>query len=179
METPDAGQNIITRGLPKTGQVTMYRMGDDARYEAGWWQGRSNVGNRERWITKRIALYYIIVDRATGLMWAKDGNGVGCGNGGIFTWNDAIDYANGLTFANFSDWRLPNFKELSSIVEHIGMAPFIPEPPFSNTISDNYWSSTTDPLVTTRALIVRFDIGIGTLALKTSSYYIRAVRGGM
>lgn len=53
-----------------------------------------------------------ISDKATGLMWAKDDNGKG------IEWTDALIYAEGATLAGYSDWRLPNVKELQSIVDY-------------------------------------------------------------
>ncbi|MBN2806426.1 MAG: DUF1566 domain-containing protein [Prolixibacteraceae bacterium] len=53
-----------------------------------------------------------ISDLATGLMWMKADNGKGV------NWEDALDYAENLDFAGYSDWRLPNVKELQSIVDY-------------------------------------------------------------
>ncbi len=53
-----------------------------------------------------------ISDQATGLMWqqADDGN--------TYDWEDALAYAENLNLAGYSDWRLPNAKELHSIVDY-------------------------------------------------------------
>jgi uncharacterized protein DUF1566/type IX secretion system substrate protein len=53
-----------------------------------------------------------ITDNATGLMWqqADDGNSR--------DWESALDYAENLALANHSDWRLPDAKELQSIVDY-------------------------------------------------------------
>lgn len=53
-----------------------------------------------------------ISDTATGLMWqmADDGN--------TRDWQEAIKYAEDLELANHTDWRLPNVKELQSIVDY-------------------------------------------------------------
>lgn len=53
-----------------------------------------------------------VTDRATGLMWMKED----CGRG--MTWEDALAYCENLEFAGHSDWRLPNAKELQSIVDY-------------------------------------------------------------
>jgi hypothetical protein len=53
-----------------------------------------------------------ITDIATGLMWMKNDNG-----GGIL-WENALSYAESLVYAGYSDWRLPNAKELQSIVDY-------------------------------------------------------------
>ena len=53
-----------------------------------------------------------ITDAATGLMWAQDDDGV------TLDWENALAYAENSELANYSDWRLPNVKELQSIVDY-------------------------------------------------------------
>ena len=53
-----------------------------------------------------------ITDNATGLMWqqADDGN--------TRDWENSLSYAEGLSLAGYDDWRLPNAKELHSILDY-------------------------------------------------------------
>lgn len=53
-----------------------------------------------------------VSDLATGLMWQKSDDGTGK------NWDEALSYAENLELANFTDWRLPNAKELQSIVDY-------------------------------------------------------------
>jgi hypothetical protein len=53
-----------------------------------------------------------ITDSASGLMWEKNDSGYG------MEWADALTYAENATTAGYSDWRLPNIKELQSIVDY-------------------------------------------------------------
>ena len=53
-----------------------------------------------------------ITDNATGLMWSQADNGVG------MLWADALAYAENSELAGYDDWRLPNIKELQSIVDY-------------------------------------------------------------
>ncbi|MBC8486878.1 MAG: DUF1566 domain-containing protein, partial [Bacteroidetes bacterium] len=53
-----------------------------------------------------------ITDNATGLMWTQDDDGQG------MLWKDALSYAENFDFADFDDWRLPNAKELQSIIDY-------------------------------------------------------------
>lgn len=53
-----------------------------------------------------------ITDHATGLMWIQNDSGEG------MTWKQALAYAEGKEFAGYSDWRLPDAKELQSIVDY-------------------------------------------------------------
>lgn len=175
----EAKQVILTRGLPKTGQSISYQTGDDGYYQVGWWVGKSIANNRTRFISKAIDGDDIVVDNATGLMWAADWNEAG-GDGGIErVWETAIERALSLNFAGFIGWRLPNISELLSLVDRSIYNPAIPEPPFINMPGEiQIWSST--------AFLVAPDIywalnswdGSIIAAPKAQSYRIVAVRGG-
>lgn len=155
-------------GLPKTGQTTVYQAGDDGTYKKGYPKsGARFVDNGDGTIT----------DKATGLMWAKDGNGAGCNNGNNIAWGAAITFAEGLDFAGYSDWRLPNVKELQSIVDYGTYSPAI-DSVFTNTQSNYYWSSTTYAGNTANAWYVSFASGSVFGVSKDSDYYVRPVRGG-
>lgn len=45
-------------------------------------------------------------------MWAKDDSGV------KMNWVDALEYAKNSKLSGYSDWRLPNSKELQSLVDY-------------------------------------------------------------
>ena len=94
-----------------------------------------------------------ISDRATGLMWSQDDSATG------LDWQDALSWVeekNAEKFSGYSDWRLPNAKELQSIVDY-GRSPDTTgsaaiDPLFNATGILNeagkadyacYWSSTT------------------------------------
>ena len=88
-----------------------------------------------------------ITDSSTGLMWMKNDSGM------TMNWSAALNYAEGIDFATFSDWRLPNAKELQSIVDYTH-APDATNPtmrgPALNTTIFNiseeeswFWTSTT------------------------------------
>ncbi len=53
-----------------------------------------------------------ITDNATGLTWTQNDSGVG------MNWEAALNYCESLDTADISDWRLPNVKELQSIVDY-------------------------------------------------------------
>jgi len=53
-----------------------------------------------------------ITDKATGLMWSKNDSKQG------FDWKNALYYAEHAQLAGYSDWRLPNVKELQGIVDY-------------------------------------------------------------
>ena len=160
-----------TRGLLKTGQTAVYHAGDDGTYQKGMafnYQTSNPAGNGE----------IVTTDNVTGLMWASDGNGAGCFNGGTRTWTESLDWAEGLTFAGYSDWRLPNRRELESLINAGRANPAINTTYFPNTSADYYWSGSTYADLTVGAWVVGFDVsGVGAYD-KTDTYYVRAVRGG-
>ncbi|MEM8961715.1 MAG: DUF1566 domain-containing protein [Acidobacteriota bacterium] len=56
-----------------------------------------------------------ITDRATGLMWSRTDSGM------AFDWSDALAWVakmNAASYFGHSDWRLPNAKELQSLVDY-------------------------------------------------------------
>ncbi len=62
-----------------------------------------------------------VTDRTTGLMWMQiDSGALKAGpqkNGGM-NWQQTLEWADNLTYAGYSDWRLPNAKELQGIVDY-------------------------------------------------------------
>ncbi|MBP1840648.1 DUF1566 domain-containing protein [Formosa algae] len=87
-----------------------------------------------------------VTDNATGLMWAKNDSGKG------MNWEAALAYAENADYAGYSDWRLPNVKELQSIVEYTGAFPAIDTTMFNISKITNeaghtdypyFWTSTS------------------------------------
>lgn len=86
----------------------------------------------------------VVVDRTTGLMWKRcvEGfSGADCRSGDTLqsTFVAAVEYIDALNegdgFAGYNDWRLPNVKELRSIVEERCARPALNEEvfPLKNT----------------------------------------------
>lgn len=93
-----------------------------------------------------------------------------------YTWQNALKYCSGLSLDGHSDWRLPNAKELQSIVKYSAYSPAIDTTIFTNTKSDYYWSSTTYANSSSYAWSARFLNGTIYSNDKTVSYYVRCVR---
>ena len=175
----EAKKVILSRQLPKTGQTMNIQDEDDGYYQAGWWKGRTSVDNKTRFVTKTISGNDVVIDRATGLMWAADGNAGGCFFGGTEEWITAIGYATALNFAGFTDWRLPNIFELFSIANHSGSKPTIAAAFFPNTFANFYWSSTRKADGQFMPMAVHFNKTEVRELASTENWYIRCVRGGL
>jgi len=123
----------------------------------------------------------------TGLMWKQcsEGlSGVGCATGAATThnWQAALKLADtlnvGAGFAGFNDWRVPNIKELNSIVESQCFTPAINTMVFPNTLSLVYCSSSSYAAGASYAWFVDFSNGHDGAGYKSYYYYVRLVRGG-
>ncbi len=172
-------QTILTRLLPKTGQTTVRRTGDDGTYQSGWWKGKSVSDNLERFISKTLDGDDVVIDKATGLMWPKDFNGSGANSGNTANWNASIDYCNSLSFAGFSDWRLPNINELISIWDSSLRSPAIPSPFINVVNSQYYWSSTSSPEIVFEKVCCYTYYLYLAIRDRNQVNYLLAVRGGV
>ena len=97
-----------------------------------------------------------VTDLATNLRWQQTDDGV------VRNWQAALAYCEGLTLAGIADWRLPDIKELETLVPISGtditpQLPSIDTASFPGTKSEDYWSSTTRS--TTRAWSLDFAFG--------------------
>ena len=123
----------------KTGQQISYYSGDDGDLQAGVsWPANRFADSGDGTVT----------DYLTGLMWVKDAGSpsIGTCTIGSMTWQDALDYVdclNSNNYLSYNDWRLPNRKELYSLIDFSQHGPALPVGhPFTD-LQSPYWSSTT------------------------------------
>ena len=127
-----------------------------------------------------------ITDLKTGLMWkqcSEGQSGADCTSGSVetFIWPQALQRAqtvnSGGGFAGFTDWRVPNIKELSSLVEYQCTGPAINLARFPNTPADgNFWSSSAVAGDSHRAWILYYFFGDIGHYFNNDYYQLRLVR---
>lgn len=129
-----------------------------------------------------------VVDRQTGLMWracVEGASGELCDEGEPVQvhWGEALLYPAGakLTSTNektseYDDWRLPNIRELSTLVELQCATPAVHSEIFPNTPASHVWSSSPYNFYTHYSWYVDFANGAPTYDLRTSPKNIRLVR---
>ena len=116
----------------------------------------------------------------TGLEWRRCPEGMiwsdgSCtGTASTMTWQAALQYAGGV-----SGWRLPNVKELRSIVERCRIPPAINQQVFPDTPSSDFWSASPYAGNSAYAWLVSFLNGNAYWYYKSSNFgRVRLVRGG-
>lgn len=123
-------------------------------------------------------------DTRNGLIWKACAEGQSwsvsnCAGTAITTdWANSFVEANNSSFAGFSDWRIPNLKELRSLVEECRSSPSINYSFFPGTPTSHFWSSTPVVFDPRFAFTVSFDYGNGYNARTFAYNHIRLVRGG-
>ena len=110
----------------------------------------------------------VVIHKTTGLIWQKSFTT-------NKTWSEAMAYCESLNYAEYSDWRLPNKKELVSLQNYEFISPCSD---FPNMPAARFWSSSTYLLDPANGWNVGFSGGDVYFGSKTALYYARCVRGG-
>jgi hypothetical protein len=181
--------------VPKTGQTSAHTTGDDGQLQMGVaWPNPRFTDNGDGTVT----------DNLTGLIWLKNAhcaqNTTGWSNallGYIYHLNttgkmngfECGDTSNGGSHQN--DWRLPNVRELQSLVHYGFYNPALPNTagtgqyssgdPFTGVqwcASCYYWSSTTRASNSLQAWGVNILNGEVVIETKTNTWDVWPVRGG-
>jgi hypothetical protein len=103
------------------------------------------------------------------------------GGASSYTWSTALTLPatanNGSGFANKTNWRLPNIKELHSIVEEQCYNPALNIAVFPSTSVLTIWSnSPADPVVSGSSWYIHFYYGEMAYGTRSTSYGVRLVR---
>ncbi len=129
-----------------------------------------------------------ITDILHGLEWkrcSEEQDGIDCSTGTalMLNWQQALQLVNSLNssggYAGHTDWRLPNIKELASLIEIKCVQPAINESLFPATQSFRYWTSSPyyNETSDTSAWQIDFDSGQQLIGFRTGMAHVRLVRG--
>lgn len=178
---PDTGQDqdtftsFWTTYQPVAGEDMTYTIHPPA-YTKLDADGNDLPDNAQKWAMVR--------ENVSGLIWeAKTDDGLIHDKDRQYAWEDIasqfIDRLNNDTFGGYSDWRLPNIKELTMILQKAKIdSPRINRVYFPNIIPDWYWSTTIASGVSTSYWTVNFDASFfTTIGGSSSTCYVLAVRG--
>lgn len=118
----------------------------------------------------------IVLDVLTGLTWTRNGNPA------VYplTWNEAftfVDQLNREHHCGYHDWRLPNRRELFSLVSHNQFNPSLPaNHPFESVFPGYYWSNSTCCRLPNQAWYVHMGGGRVVKGIKSNAYLVWPVR---
>src|SRR5947208_855784 len=183
--------------LPATGQTTCWNSSGNVISCAG--TGQDGELRRGAPLAYADNGNGTVTDLNTGLVWEKlSDDGTVHDKANTYTWANAftahVAALNFTSFAGYNDWRLPNVRELQSIVNYQNVnpavssasafntncAPGCPATTCSCTASGDYWSSTSSVSDPWNAWYVGFSYGrvdaFGRSGGKSSAAYVRAVR---
>ncbi len=125
-----------------------------------------------------------VTHNRTGLMWKRCAEGqtwsggTCTGTASPYTWSGALVAGRTANFASYTDWRLPNVKELESIVEGRCFTPSINASIFPNTGgATDFWSASPAGL-SQFAWYINFGFGIPMNDSVATGFQVRLVRAG-
>ena len=110
-----------------------------------------------------------VTDDATGLVWQQTADTVSR------DWEESLAYCQDLFLAGHSDWRLPDTKELASLLAPSRPSPFI-DPVFAGSTAHPYWSSSTSAVALDCGRAVAFYSGNVYGIVKWFTFRARCVR---
>jgi hypothetical protein len=136
--------------VARTGQTVVFAPGDDGSLQKGVASPSPRFTNADG--STPVNSSGVALDQLTGLMWTVDASGpaVSGSASGPMTWTACFAYIanlNAKTYLGFSDWRLPNMREIRTLMDYSQGNPALPAGnPFTNALSasmTSYWTSTT------------------------------------
>ena len=172
-----SGERAGVTPVPETGQVNCYDdlgnivnctdTGQDGEYRKGiTWPDPRFIEHGNGTVT----------DNLTGFIWTKDAQQIK----GTMKWSDALATCNNFDFAGYTDWRLPNVREMLSLIDYQTHDPALPSGcSFDNVKLIFYWTSTTYDSNTDHAWGVYVYNGYVYNYHKITKAYVWPVRGGM
>lgn len=156
--------------VPKTGQKTSYVTNDDGTYQKGM-----ALPNPRFTVGASGDAANCVTDNLTGLVWARNANLTSYS----VTFASAIAYCEALDYGGQTDWRLPNVKELQSLIDFGRYNPALPSGhPFTGVVLGGYWTSSSGAGSPGNAWNVYPANGNVSYDDKAGTSYVWPVRGG-
>lgn len=120
-----------------------------------------------------------ITDKLTGLMWAKNLNLAASDFGRYVSWTEAKATCEGKNIGGHTDWRLPNVKEMDSLMDWSSypLANYLTSAGFINLVGQNFWTNTVARNDASYAFWVSSFNGVRNADVKTALYSYVPVRG--
>jgi hypothetical protein len=130
-----------------------------------------------RWPERRfIDKGEIVLDTLSGLTWSKNANLAEF----PLTWQETFDFITQMNHEQhygYNDWRLPNRRELRSLISHQTRAPALPEAhPFEQVFPGWYWTSTSAAISPAHAWYVHMEGARMFYGGKDQSFFTWPVR---
>ena len=126
-----------------------------------------------------VAQEYLFCDRLTQRSWLND---TWLGRGAV-TWQQALEQIkkiNDEKVAGHRDWRLPNIRELESLVDVSLHSPALAAGHLLNRVHEGYWSATTSLYEPRYAWVLYSKDGaIGVGYKPQQDFYLLAIRSGV
>ncbi len=120
---------------------------------------------------------HLVLDRATGLIWTKNS----CPADFPLSWQEALDFVeqmNKESRYDRRDWRMPNRRELRSLIDHSQKKPALTKGhPFQNIFLGWFWTSTTAAIAARYAWYVHLEGGRMFYGNKDGNYWLWPVCG--
>ncbi len=119
-----------------------------------------------------------VQDELTGLLWTMDA----AESMVPMTWIDTFDLVSRMNLMRaygYEDWRVPNRRELFSLISHVQTNPALPDPhPYLNVSPIPYWTSTSLARISVEAWQVNMGTGSICTGKKHEIAMMWPVRGG-
>lgn len=144
---------------------------------------------------KTIVDSEVLKDLVTGLVWAR------CEVGGVWdpifqncakdgsqptpmNWPNALAYVKALEGTSVNGyttgWRLPNIKELASLIEHDCIRPALNGEVFKDALGNKVWTNSPTGITTaSKVWAIDFELGTSGVFANSESHYIRLVRDSL
>jgi hypothetical protein len=127
---------------------------------------RGNAIDLSNFVEFAVEYKIIVKDLKTNFEWAKEAVSGG-------TWETVLNYCDNLEYAGYSDWRIPNVNELSTLFYD---RAYQPASNFPGIYSEYYWTASTAVSANSSAWRINMFAGGVDLGMKSEKHFAMCVR---